>query len=323
MARKEGTGARRLFPQLFEEPGTAGPSTPFPARTGVGVPVATPGRVRARISPIIRRRLGPALARAIEAQLGRPGATGEGILRGLETTGGFEISRELSGLQLAGEQVAAGQVPSGPSVGEGAIGGAIEGAVAGGPIGAVAGGVGGAISAQGGKKRERKQRKGQEQAAAAAQIDASAEQFGTRTGELEGLAREQALVSGAGAQRAQALETAITASGLRDTGLGTLASISAGVQQPLEELERSFGLALNETRRIVAARLGTPIPSEQRKPDRVAQGLEALASLLLTRGERTTEGGGASKDPVLLPPPVSPDVEGIPGFPGSDEGGIF
>jgi len=267
--------------------------------------------VRAQIAPILERRLGPALAEALAKQAGRPGASTEGILQNLETTGGFEISRELTGLQLAAGQGAQG-FPDGPSVFEGAAEGAIGGAVVGGPVGALAGGVTGGLSASFGKSAVRKETKKAEQRSVVAEREASAEAFGGRLEEFEPETREQALVSGKGAQRAQALEAAITAGGFRDTGIGTLGSIAAGVQVPLEEISRNFEFALADTRRAVAAHIGAGVPGQKQKPDRLAQSLEALANFFLTKGS----GDGDSALPPLLPgdAPVTSEEVTEPGL---------
>jgi hypothetical protein len=216
--------------------------------------------------------------------------------------GGFEISRELTGLQLAADTGATVLPPKGPGFLESTIGGAIEGGVTtGSGIGAVTGGIGGAVKSLRGDRERDKAKKRDMQVKAAAAREASAEQFGQRAGELEPQAREQALVSGRGVQRSQNLEAMITATGLRDTGIGTLGSIAAGVQGPLEELSRTFELALGETRRAVAARLGAPIDAPRQKPDRLTQSLEALANVFLQKGSGEDEAALPSLFPEDAP----------------------
>jgi hypothetical protein len=104
---------------------------------------------------------------------------------------------------------------------------------------------------------------------------ASPEAFGTTAAALAPIEREAALASGVGQLRAQSLESAISSSGLRGTGLGVLASISAGVQPELEGLMRTFDEALRLTQGNVSSILGQKVGQPN---DSIARALEGLAT---------------------------------------------
>ena len=119
---------------------------------------STMRRSRKAIGPILEARLGPALAQAAARQLGRPGATVEGVLSGLSVTGGVEVAGELAGIQqeiLAARRNMKAGAPQAPSIGRSTLEGAAGGAVAGGGIGALAGGAAGLLKGIGGKKKEK------------------------------------------------------------------------------------------------------------------------------------------------------------------------
>lgn len=299
---------RELTPQeqealrLFNDPNLgalwAGALAPGLQRQGIidrpsSDPPTVGRNVRHRLTPILEARLGPALSQAVAQQAGRPGASIEGVLSGLATTGGMEIGRELAGLQSEIERARAG-IPTGPSAATDALGGAAEGfAATGSGFGAAAGFVGGGLRNRG----ARRQRRRAERQLTQAEQEATPQSFFGNVAEAEGPAREEALASGAGQQSAQALEAAITASGLRGTGLGTLASIAAGGQVELAGLEAMFQQALGETQRTVERTLGAPIRA---RGDSVAAALEGLSNFLLTPREQRGPSGGPTEAPAIF-----------------------
>lgn len=310
---------------LFPEKRSTAPPGFFSKKeidTSLASPVLSGRRAAAAIRPILEQRLGPALAQAVGLQLGRPGATVEGVLSGLSVTGGMEIGRELSGLQqeiLAARQNLKGQVPRAPNVGASTLAGAAGGFLAGGPIGAIAGGVGGLASGLAGKSKEKKAGKNIEEQTAEASRQASPEAFAATAEKVGPAARSGALAGGAGARRAQDLEAAITASGLRDTGIGTLASIAAGIQVPLEGLAATFGGALDEVTAQASRTLAAPIQTRT-SGDNITRALEGLATLFLTRGQPGSSAGNPAPaqripDNFGMTPPLIPS-EGAPEIPG-------
>jgi hypothetical protein len=250
---------------------------------------------RAAILPILGKRVGPQLEKAAQHQAGRPGASIEGILANLGTTSGNELARELAGIQQEIKRVRLG-IPEAPSSGEAALEGAIEGGAAGGLPGAGLGALGGLISA--GKEQEAEGRAKYE--TMSAQFEASPGKVAERMEEQEPFAREIALTSGEGARRQQMIEGLVTETGLRDTSLGTLASIAAGVQVPLLEVEQTFRDAMGETVDQVERHLGRAI-NTRTEPDRIAQALEALSTAYLMRGGRGKTGGGTVEGEELNP----------------------
>jgi hypothetical protein len=317
---------RALFPSFGPRraSGTRLPRAPRPL--AVSDPVAMGRASRDVIAPILERRLGPALAQAVGQQLGRPGATIEGVLNGLATTGGMDVGKELAGLQQEINAARSGIAPT-PSVGTSAREGAIQGAAAGiggGPIGmgigAIAGAVGGVVGGRAASRKREDQRRHLENARGLATADA----FGNEVTKLESGVREAALASGAGARRAQDLEAAITASGLRDTGIGTLASIAAGVQVPLEGIMATFSAAMGEIQKNVGVALGEPVGAT--RPDPLARALEGMATLFLTpgatsfnpqRAQRVPENTGFETPPIF-PVAKSEDTGNLFG-----PGGVF
>jgi hypothetical protein len=263
-------------------------------------------RTRVAIAPIIERSLGPALAQAVARQLGRPGATAEGVLQGLSITGGMEVGRELTDIQQQIEG-ARQNIGNAPGVGRTALEGGVQGAVAGGmsgggfagaAIGGLAGLAGGALAGRSARDAESGARRHIENTKGLA----TPEEFAKQAEANAPAAREAALAGGAGARRAQALEEAITASGLRDTGIGTLASIAAGVQVPLEGLAATFSNTMNDISTKVESSLAAPIRRPARDP--VATALEGLASIFLTRGQP-----GSASNPI--PAQRIPEGEGF------------
>lgn len=276
--------------------------------TALASPTGALRRSRRAISPILEARLGPALAAQAARQLGRPGATIEGVLAGLSITGGAEVANELSGIQqeiLATRKNLKAGAPQAPGVGESTLGGAAQGFAVGGPIGALPGGAIGLAKGISGKKKEKQIGSDIEEQTALASQQASPEAFAKKAGEMEPAAREAALAGGAGQMRAQALEEAITASGLRDTGIGTLASIAAGVQVPLEGLAATFGAAMEDVTRTASTTLGQPITAGKTGFDNIARALEGLATIFLTPGmgpkkaERVPENTGFETPPLF------------------------
>ena len=267
------------------------------------------GAAKGIIGPILEARLGPALAQSVGQQIGRPGATIEGVLSGLSATGSAELGRELAGIQSEINRQREGVMPGQSqksAVAEGAISGAVSG-IGGGPIGM---GVGAAAGAVGGALKNRKSNEKREDVRRHLENTrglATPEAFGDQVEKAGTAPAEAALAGGAGARRAQDLEAAITASGLRDTGIGTLASIAAGVQVPLEGLAATFGQALGEVHKQTSKALGQPVGQIGRDP--IAMALEGLATLFLTPGATSANPKAATKVPEntgFETPPIFP-----------------
>lgn len=265
-------------------------------------------RSRRLAKPFFKTRIGPALERAVAAQLGRPGASASGILEGLATTGGFEVARELSGIQAELQAIKQG-IPRATGIQESAIEGGAEGLVAGGPVGAASGAVAGVLGSKGDRDAEQRR----QQRVASAQLAATPEGVFKEAEEQEALARELALSSGAGAQNAQVLEAIISQTGLRDTGIGTLASIAAGIQVPVIGVQATLGLALDETRKEVEAEVGA-IFSEKADRNPLARALEGLSTFFLTRQKGKEKDEETPTDLFPIGPEDTEDVtarEGI------------
>lgn len=197
-------------------------------------------------------------------------------------------------------------IPSAGSARSDILGGAAQGFVAGGPFGAIAGAAGGALNS-GSKKQARSDAlKHADRAIEFASPERTAQIFEE---ELP-LARETALASGEGQRRAQAIESAISASGLRGTGLGALASVAAGVQTELAGLEQAIATTRDIQQRQVSSVIGTPV-KESRDP--LARALEGLASDVAT-GSLTR-----SRPTAATRVPENQGFESAPLFPGSYE----
>jgi hypothetical protein len=264
-------------------------------------------QLKAVLLPFLQGRVAPALGRAAAAQAGRPGASMQGIINNLATTGGFQLAQGLGGLQSAIESARLG-IPSAPSIGTSAVEGGIEGfAASGSPYGALAGAVGGALKSRSARKAEGKA----QGAAQTAAQEATPAAFAEEVARSEGTVREAALASGEGARRAQSIEAAITASGLRDTGLGTLASLAAGIQVPLDTASKTLNLALEQTTQDVERQIGALGRIRQQR-DPVAMALEGLTTAFLAGGfKKKPTVSGTDLNPLadlgqLYPTPENP-----------------
>jgi len=213
-------------------------------------------------------------------------------------------------------------VPQAPSTLSGVIGGAAQGASigsVGGPVGAgvgaAAGALGGLLSAEGARSAARTTRN--RIASRGAHALATTEP-GAIGGTLAGLApsqRELALSGGYGQQQAQALEEAISRSGLRDSALGSLGGLAAAAAP--EQLARAQALSqtLATTRRNVEAIMGQPV---RPGTDRLTQALGAVTEGFLTYKSlfpatpKTTSTSTSSSALTPLPePPYTPVDEPI------------
>jgi hypothetical protein len=250
---------------------------------------------RSQLSPLYAGALLPGLM---------AGSTREAMMRGgvfdgdsvpasadtLALLNSYNVAGELMGLRTGAGQMLQGLQPAG---GLGDIAeGAAAGFVAGGPIGGILGGLGGAISG----KAKTRARSDQVKRAGRIVQEASPEQFGKNFAEAYPEAREVAMASGEGARRTQAIESAITASGLRGTGLGSLASVAAGVQTELVGLEAGLEAARSITEQRVNVLAGTPI---QPRRDRIAEALETMANAYLGFSSAR---GQSNAPPVQGPP---------------------
>lgn len=214
-------------------------------------------------------------------------------------------------------------VPQAPSTLSGVLGGAASGAATGGAIGgpygaaigAGIGALGGLLGSSGARSAARTTRN--RIASRGAHALATTEP-GAVGGTLAGLApsqRELALSGGYGQQQAQALEEAISRSGLRDSALGTLGGLAAAAAP--EQLARAQALSqtLATTRRNVETIMGQPV---RPGTDRLTQALGAVTEGFLTYKSlfpatpKATSASTSSSPLTPLPePPYTPVDEPI------------
>ena len=246
---------------------------------------------RAAFTPQFRSALLPGLTASLGRQQRMRGgavplsADIGGAVENVALSRSFDVAGELSGLRSIASQLLENRA-EGPSSGEtrrDILGGAAAGFATGGPFGAIAGGVGGALSSKKKKKAARKENQERERRAREIAEAASPEKVAENVEALRATTREVALASGAGARREAQIESAVSLSGLRGTGLGSIASIAAGAQEDLASIGLAFDTAIDTTKRIVGNIAGREIPTD-RSGDRITQALEGLAQGVLAFG---------------------------------------
>lgn len=255
----------------------------------------------------VRNALLPALSSSASREAMMRGGVASSLLSDIPASGDVmallassDMADLLMGLRT---QASAGLqgVPSAGSSKADILGGAAQGFVAGGPFGAIAGGLGGALNSRAKTQARSNSLKHIDRAIEFSSPERSAEIFR----DVYPQAREVSMASGAGQRRAQAIESAITLSGLRGTGLGSLASVAAGVQPELAGLEEAIGMTRDIQQEQVSSVLGTPVQSSK---DPITNALEALAQGFLgykaagsrpTAATRVPENTGFGSPPLL------------------------
>lgn len=243
-------------------------------------------RTRGTLTPLFRSALLPGLTAGLERETAARGGAIPisedfgGAIENLGLTRSFDVAGELAGLRdVAGQVERGAQEIRGPTSGEersAVLGGAASGLAAGGPAGAITGAVGGYLSSRSERRAARRERQNREQRARAIAEETAPEKIGETFGELRGVTREAALASGAGARREQQIQSAISLSGLRGTGLGSLAAIAGGVQEELGAIDLGLDKTLETTTAKVGEIAGAPL-QRPRTGDRLAQAIEGMA----------------------------------------------
>jgi len=200
-----------------------------------------------------------------------------------------DIADQLQGLRT----VIAGQIQGVPTAGSSKtdiLTGAAEGFGAGGPFGAIAGSGAGALESSAKTQARSNTLRNIDRAIEFTSPERTAETFM----DIQPTARELSLASGQGQRRAQSIEAAITASGLRGTGLGALASVAAGAQVDLAGLETAVNMTRDIQQRQVSHVLGTPV-KESRDP--ITRALEGLANAVIGFGQTRNQPTQATRVP--------------------------